>query len=346
MGGEDGDQANAYAAGWLGGRGAMGEERLLVELPAHSALERALRRHLPGVAWAYLHSSPGPFWPNVEAILTDGRRDGRPPCDRSRFPRLRFVQRAYTGMDGFPFDRFPEDAVFAGNVGAYAPYVAEQAIALLMALAKRLETGYEMVRAGRLRPVEPTRSLLGKTVLILGFGEIAHEIAIRLHPFGATIHGLNRDGSPRPGADRMFGAEALASALPLADVIIDCRPLTRRTVGTIGATELSLLREDAMLVNVGRAATIDERALYEHLKTHGRTHAAFDAWWREDYEKGETGTAFPFFELANFFGSPHAAGITEGSRERSYEMAAANLGRFVRGEPPLGVVDPGEYTTA
>ncbi len=324
----------------------MTKARLLLCTAPHRALSAALTRHLSLVEAVALSEVPAGPWPLVEAVLTGGATDELPDLVEATVPRLRFVQRVFTGMDGFPFDRFPRGVRFAGNVGAYAPFVAEQALALLLSIAKRLGPNLALLKAGRLRPAVPARTLSGKTALLLGYGEIAAAIADRLRPFGVTIVGLNRTGVARPGCARMFAASELSEALASAEIVIDCRPLTVATASSLGAAELARLKEGALFVNVGRAGTVDEAALYDHLKSHPETYAAFDPWWHEDFAAGETGSRFPFFDLPNFYGSPHSAGITEGARERAYDLAAANLARYFAGETPHGLVDPSDYARA
>jgi phosphoglycerate dehydrogenase-like enzyme len=317
--------------------------RLLVTLPASDETSRAIAARLPAVPFLFAGAHPAGPWPSVEAILTGSLDRELPQWDASKAPQLKFVQRLYTGLDGFPFDRFPSTVKVAGNVGAFAPYVAEQAITLTLALLRNLPAGLAMVKAGRLRPAPESRSLVGRTVLLLGYGEIARAIASRLHPFGATIEGVNRDGSARDGCDRMFPASQLGAALSRADVAIDCRPLTVATRNSVGTAELGRMKPTAVYVNVGRAATVDEAALYAHLQSHPDFRVGMESWWLEDYEKGTLGSHFPFANLPNLIGTPHDAGFVAGSRPGILNSALDNLARFFAGQPPRYVADPAEY---
>ena len=317
--------------------------RLLVTLPASDETARAIAARLPAVPFIFASASPAGPWASIEAMLTGALGRELPQWDPAKAPRLQFVQRLYTGLDGFPFDRFPPTVKVAGNVGAFAPYVAEQAITLTLAHLRNLPVGLEMVKAGRLRPVPESRSLVGRTVLLLGYGEIARAVAARLRPFGAVIEGVNRDGSSRDGCDRMFPASQLGVALTRADVAIDCRPLTIATRNSVGAAELGRMKPTAVYVNVGRAGTVDEAALYAHLQSHPDFRVGMESWWLEDYEKGTLGAHFPFVALANFIGTPHDAGYVAGSRPGILNSALDNLSRFFAGQPPRYVADPAEY---
>ncbi len=295
------------------------------------------------MAFVFANASPAGPWPAVEAMLTGSFERELPQWDPAKVPQLRFVQRLYTGLDGFPFDRFPATVKVAGNVGAFAPYVAEQAITLTLAVLRNLPAGMAMVKAGRLRPAPESRSLVGRTVLLLGYGEIARAISARLHPFGAVIEGVNRDGTPRDGCDHMFPASQLGTALARADVAIDCRPLTVATRNSVGAAELGRMKATALYVNVGRADTVDETALYAHLQSHPEFRVGLETWWLEDYDKGTLGSHFPIAALPNVIGTPHNAGFVAGSRPHVLNSALDNLARFFAGQPPRFVADPAEY---
>jgi phosphoglycerate dehydrogenase-like enzyme len=317
--------------------------RLLVTLSESELLHRELARRLPGIPTAFARpDSEGP-WPTVEALLVGAPQRELPKLEPRLVPNLRFVQRIYTGLDAFPFDRFAPGVQVAGNVGGFAPYVAEQALALLLALANDLVPNCKLVREGRIRPVDPPRRLIGRTALLLGFGSIAGELATRLRSFGVRVEGVSRTGASDPRAERMYPASALLEALACADIVIDCRPLTASTRSTIDRAALSRMKPDAMLVNVGRAGTVDEEALYEHLRAHPGFRYATDVLWREDFGKGTVDHRWPFTELSNFLASPHIAGIGPDARERALGLALANLARFFGGLPPLHVADRREY---
>jgi phosphoglycerate dehydrogenase-like enzyme len=321
--------------------------RLLVDLKAEDATRAAIDRALPGVPWAFTDASPPDQRDAVEAMLVGALGSlagGVGDFDVRTTPRLRFVQRILTGLDGFPFDRFPPQVAVAGNVGAFAPFVAEQAITLSLAAARDLGASLEMVRAGRLRPTPEQRTLVGATAAVLGYGAIGAEIGRRLTGLGARVVGANRTGAPAPGVERMVDAEHFRDVLAGSDLVFEVRPLTRRTAGTIGRAELSTMRDDAILVNVGRAATVDPAALYAHLTAHPHFRAAFDVWWQEDFRAGTIVSPFPFASLPNFLGTPHSAGAVPAARPRALAFALENLARFFQDGHPLYVAVRSDYS--
>lgn len=327
----------------FGSRMSGADPLLLVALPKSGDIDTFVPELLPGIPWAYLDASRPNVGGSVRALLADGLRDELSRFDPRSTPGLRFVQQVSTGLDRFPFDRFPASVVVAGNVGGFAPYVSEHAVALVLAAARDLHTAESMIEAGLLRPAPRGRSLVDSTAVILGYGAIGRAIAERLRPFGARVVGLNRTGTPAPGAVEMFPASRLREAVGAGPFVFDVRPLTRSTVASIGMTELNAMKPDAVLVNVGRARTVDERALYEHLKTHAEFRAAFDVWWEEDLARGALTSQHPFVQLPNFYGTPHSADAFEASDRRALRMALENLARFFRDGRPLFVADRTEY---
>ena len=131
--------------------------------------------------------------------------------------------------------------------------------------------------------------------------------------------------------------------LAAADVLVIALPLTNATRGLIGGRELSLMKSAAILVNVGRAAIVDERARYEHLRSQPDFCAGIDAWWHEPGPGSEFSTRYPFFELPNLLGSPHNSGVTDGALNVGVRQAAENVRRFLAGEAVIGVARPGDY---
>ncbi|MGB6500061.1 MAG: 2-hydroxyacid dehydrogenase [Thermoplasmata archaeon] len=319
------------------------EARLLLAVRTRDSIRSAVAHRLPGISAVFLEESTPADWRYVDAALLGSIAREASSWEPSATPRLRFVQRIFTGVDDLPFDRFPPSVEIAGNVGGYAPFVAEHAVALALAAARTLVTAHAQAAAGRLRPSPDNRTLWHRTVVILGYGEIGREIARRLTGFGVRIVGVNRTGSLAPGCDEMVPADRLREALRRGEVVFDARPLTRATRATIGTAELEAMPADAILVNVGRAATIDEEALYRHLVAHPEFRAGLDVWWGEGFGDGTLRFRYPFLSLPNVVGTPHSAGFAPGVEAYALETALENLGRYFHGDAPLHRVDRSEY---
>ncbi len=320
-----------------------GSPRLLVALKERPELPGRVADRLPDVEWTYLAAAPADRLGAVEAMLLGSPSRELGAFGAIRTPRLRFVQSLYTGVDGVPFARFPAPIEVAGNVGGYAPFVSEHAVALLLAAARDLRGGHEQVATGRLRPPPAQYPMFGQTVVVLGYGAIGHEIALRMRPFGVRVVGVNRTGRSAAGVDAVYSADRLDEALAEGDAVVDVRPLTRSTVRSIGARQFASMRPRAVFVNVGRAGTVDEEALYRHLTAHPEFRAGIDVWWEEGFADGHLTTRFPFASLPNCVTTPHSAAFGSGADAYALDRALENLARYFRGGRPAHVIDRSEY---
>lgn len=255
----------------------------------------------------------------------------------------RLIQLLSAGADHVPFDRLPEGVPVASNAGAYAEPMAEHVLAMALALAKRLPQNHAALSRGEFDQQTPTRAIAGTLVGVLGFGGIGQASARLFRALGASVWGVNRSGRAHELADRMSTLEDLDAVLPGADILVISLPLTRATRELIGRRELSLLKADAILVNVARAAIVDEDALYEHLERNPAFSAAIDTWWQEPRHGGSFATRRPFFQLPNVLGSPHNSALTEGTLAAAAGRAAKNILRALHDEPVQHLVDRAEY---
>ena len=269
------------------------------------------------------------------------RRELRPAERKALRPR--FVQLLSAGADQLPFEELPPDAVIASNVGAYAEPMAEHAVAMTLALLKRLPQHHAELAAGVWDQASVSRPVAGAVCAILGFGGIGKATGRLLRALGARVHAVNTSGQTEEPVEFVGTLDDLDAVLGAADVLVIALPLTRRTRGLIGPRELGLLKPAAVLVNVARGAIVDQAALYEHLRTHPEFSAGIDAWWVEPFGSGEFRVEHPFFELPNLLGSPHNSALVPQIMEVARARAAANIVRFLHGEPVTGVVRAEDY---
>jgi len=253
------------------------------------------------------------------------------------------IQLMSAGVDRVPFDQIPDGVAVASNAGAYATPMAEHVLALALALAKRLPQEHAALARGVFDQETPTLSIRGSLVGIIGFGGIGQASARLFQALGAHVHAINRSGRTDAPVERIGTVEDLDALLGEADIVVVSLPLTRATDGLIGPRELSLMKPDAILVNVARAAIIDEDALYEHLESNPSFSAGIDAWWQEPRGQGAFATRRPFLELPNVIGSPHNSAMVAGSLTESAARAADNVARHLRGEPVRNLVDRSDY---
>jgi phosphoglycerate dehydrogenase-like enzyme len=264
--------------------------------------------------------------------------------DELGMPRAaRLIQFVSAGVDRVPFDQLPAGVPVASNAGVFAQPMAEHVLALALALAKRLPQNHAALARGEFNQQTPTLQIQGSVVGVLGFGGIGQASAKLFRALGARVHAVNRSGQTDQAVDWIGTLADLDAVLAAADILVLSLPLNRATKGLIGTRELGLMKPEAILVNVARAAIIDEDALYEHLLRQPSFSAGIDTWWQEPRGEGAFATRRPFLELPNVLGSPHNSAIVAGALTEAAREAAANVARALQGEPVQNVVDPGDY---
>ncbi len=258
-------------------------------------------------------------------------------------PRLQFVQLLSAGADALDFAAIPERLMLASNAGAYAEPIAEHVMAMALALARRLPQRHADLARGEFNMWEPVLTLDGAVCAILGLGGIGTATARLMRGFGVRIHAVNTSGRTGEPVEFIGTLAVLDQVLAAADVLVIALPLITATRGLIGARELALMKPTAILVNVSRAAIVDERALYEHLRDQPESCAGIDTWWHEPGPDSGFTTGYPFFGLPNVIGSPHNSGVVDGALQAGARKAAENVRRFLHGEAVTGVVRREDY---
>jgi phosphoglycerate dehydrogenase-like enzyme len=243
---------------------------------------------------------------------------------------------------------FPQITVH--NLHHNAVPVAEMTVALLLAAAKKIIPFDAALRQGdwSLRYLEPAPSLTlrGKTVLILGFGEIGKRVAQICHALDMNVWAIKREVSPGlydPTVQAIFPPHKLHELLPSAQVLVVTLPLTDLTEGLIGKRELELMPPESILVNIGRGLIVQEKELYEAIKNGRIGGAGLDVWYNYPQdEQSRTSTfpsEYPFGELDNVVLSPHRAGLTDDIDYLRMDHLAVLLNAAARGEEIPNKVD-------
>lgn len=247
---------------------------------------------------------------------------------------LRHIQLLTAGYDKVDLAAAAELGIsVATNGGANAWAVAEQAIGLLLCLVRRLIQCDQSVRAGTWRkPITGmnTFELAGKTVGLLGVGNIGSKVAQRLEAFETRI--IFHDRFRKPGNDD-WESVAFETLLKESDVLSVHVPLTADTRGMIGADELASMKRSAVIINTSRAEVFDETALTDALRARRIAGAGLDVFHQEPVSPQNA-----LLSLDNVVLSPHSAGHSLEAWFRRARFAWENIQRVVSGEAPLSLV--------
>ena len=276
------------------------------------------------------------------AVLANDTAKELLPGESALIGNARLLQFSAAGVDWVPTRDLPPQLPVAGNKGASAEPMAEHIVALALAAAKRLFVEHAELQRGDFNQRNPNRMLRGGVCGILGFGAVGVATARLMRAFGMKIHAINRRGMSAEPTDWIATTERLDELLRASDVFVISAALTQATEGLIGARELGLMKEDAILVNVARGEIVDEAALYAHLTTHPQFCAGIDAWWVEPVRHGRFTMGYKFLDLPNVIGSPHNSAGGGVWRDVSLRRAIANCRRAILGETPLNLIGPDE----
>jgi phosphoglycerate dehydrogenase-like enzyme len=251
---------------------------------------------------------------------------------------VRLIQFMTAGVDFIPLNAFPGGVPVATNGGGYAESMAEHALAMALAAAKRLILEHENLKLGHFNQFKRNRMLAGGLCGIFGFGGIGAATARLMRGIGMRVHAINRHGRTDERVDWIGTPERLNELLEAADVLLISAPLTRATYGLIGAAELRRMKDDAILINLARGEIVQEGPLYDHLVEHPHFTACIDAWWIEPVRHGEFRVNQPFLDLPNVIASPHNSAQGAGAHDISLRRAVENCRRALIGEAPLHVI--------
>lgn len=233
------------------------------------------------------------------------------------------------------------NVILTNSTGVHGPVVAEHAIAVLLAMAKRLPQAMhyqahkiwaqELMWNEYPRP----REVAGATVLVVGLGGIGREFATRAKALGMKVIAVRENPAKGAGpADEVYGPEKIDELLPQADYVLLCTPVTPATNAIINRDRLNKMKHSAYLINVARGPLVDDAALVEALQQDRIAGAALDVFVEEPLPPDS-----PYWSLNNVLITPHTAAVTEKLWERHYDLIVENLNRFIAGKPLLNEVD-------
>jgi len=257
--------------------------------------------------------------------------------------RLRWIHSQAAAVHQLMFPELVNSDVIVTNArDVHGPVVAEQVIAMMFALAKRIPAavrfqqrhvwGQDAFSSGR----SHSRELAGATLGLVGLGSIGRNVAKHASALGMRVIAVREHPEKEKPqyVDQVLPTSKLQELLTQSDYVVLSTPVTPETTGMIGAPQLAAMKSDSFLLNVGRGPLIDEAALIAVLREHKIGGAALDVFNQEPLPPES-----PLWDLEDLLITPHTAGISENMWERHYVLFSENLRRYLSRRPLLGLVD-------
>ncbi len=274
--------------------------------------------------------------PPPDALLDCWAGPTRIVAALQKAPDLRWIHARSAGLDRVLVPEVvAHPAVLTNGRGAFSPALAEFVLAALLFFAKDLRRLVAQQAAGAWTAFDMER-LEGRTVGIVGYGDIGRAVAARLRPLGVEILALRRrpDLSRADPLTEVFPPERLLELMARSDGVVVAAPLTPQTHRLVGPDAIAAMKRTAVLVNVGRGPVVDEPALVEALEQGRIRGAALDV-----FETEPLPAESPLWRLPNVLLSPHCADHVPGWVDEAMRVFLGHLERFRRGEALPHVVD-------
>ena len=308
---------------------ARNKHRLFIYRSDSKIYEEILQRKLPQL---HIHSAgrPEEAFPYIEEaeILLSSKVIPDDLLKKAR--RLVWFASTSAGNESLVKNPFLPASVTLTKTTIYGEMMAEFVFAYLLYFIRGGSKHLGDQKKKIWDPVRPER-LRGKVLAIVGLGSVGKEIAKRGKQFGMRVIGVRRTPEPVEEVDQIFGSQDLEKMIPEADYLVAVIPFTPETDHLLGEKELALLKEGAVLFNIGRGTTIDEEALIRVLKAK-KIRAVLDVFETEPLPPENE-----LWSLDNVIITPHVSGID--LPEEICEGFVANYERWVKGEPLIGLVD-------
>jgi len=301
------------------------ERRTLTEIDAELIVAEKQQQDAAGLAaLAREHQ--------VDAIMTNWAKVPQPVIEAS--PKCRIVSRLGIGLDNIDVKYCTSRQIPVTNIPDYCLIeVAEHALALLLALSRKVAYYHQATKAGHyeLQAGPKLRRIEGQTLGIVGLGNIGRKLAEKAMPLGLKIVAASRSGrSAMPGVTLV----ALDELLATSDYVSLHLPLTPETRHMIGAAQLAKLKSSAYLINTARGGLIDQSALAVALNAGKLAGAALDV---QDPEPPDLSQ--PPFNDPRVIVTPHAAFVSEESLANLRSRVARQVATQLTGGVPENVVN-------
>ncbi len=250
---------------------------------------------------------------------------------------LRWIHLGYAGVDMIMYPEVVNsNIIVTSSKGIHQFHMTEFLFGMILTLTRKFNKIYESQRrkSWDKQVAREFELLNGKTIGILGLGNIGRQIAKVAKAFGMYVIGMKRTMSSVENVDEVVTRENFEHLLKNSDFIVAVLPLTEETYHLIGEREFSLMEKKPYFFNIGRGAVVDEKALINALKEGKIRGAGLDVFEEEPLPQDS-----PLWDMENVLITPHIAGLFPGYWEEPTNLFIENFKRYINHKELLNVVD-------
>jgi phosphoglycerate dehydrogenase-like enzyme len=310
-------------------------KNILVLVPTNDLHKQLLKEKAPGtnLIFADTLTDIAALVKNANIII------GNPSVEMIRDSKnLELLQLQSAGVGEYvEKNSLPEGVVLTNASGAYGLGISEYMLAVLLELIKKLHIYRDKQLKSDWSYSGRVKSISGSTALVVGLGDIGGEFASRLKALGAYTIGIRRRDASMPDyLNELHFMDKFEELLPRADIVALSLPETKLTTRIINQKTLKLMKQDAVLINVGRGSAVDTEALCDALENGRLAGAALDVTDPEPLPREHR-----LWGIKNAVITPHVSGgfSLQETHDRIIEICADNLEAFLEGKSLKNVVD-------
>ena len=308
--------------------------KILVALPLNERQKEKLEQNFRHQEFVYClpDQLTEEILSDVEVILGNV-----PPRLLAHAGKLRWLQLNNAGTEGYCDGALPEDVLLTNATGAYGLAISEHMVGMLFELQKNLNLYSRNQREHVWKSEGHVRIIEGSRVLVIGLGDIGTAFAQKMKRLGCRTVGIKRREARKPeGVDDLYTLERLERQLPLADIVALCLPGNQDTRHMLNEERIGMLKNNAVVLNVGRGMTLDTEALTRALKEGRIAGACLDVTDPEPLPSDH-----PLWDMENVILTPHVSGgfTLPETLEKILNICIENLECYLVKRPLRNVVD-------
>lgn len=249
---------------------------------------------------------------------------------------LKWIQAKSAGVDTMNLSLLNEKNIILTNAsGIHGVPIAESVFGMLLADTRGIKKAINQQTNKVWSQTESLVELKGKTIMIIGMGQVGKEVARLAQAFGLNVIGVNRSGNPVTEVSEIIKQDQIPKHIKRADFVVNILPLTSETTNYYDDSFFTSMKKGAGFINVGRGPSVDTDALIRQIKNGQIGFAGLDVFKEEPLAKDS-----PLWDLPEVLITPHISGVAEHFKKRLFAIFEENLTAYVAGEElPRNVID-------